>query len=191
MHAGDLVERFLGAMPASDDADARMAAAREVLQGLAGDVATLAAALEYLPGTGGNARQAFFRAPDLSLLKVSFPDGRRTPPHDHGTWAAILVLAGAEKNTLYRRDADGGLRRISEVVLEPGTVLTLRADTVHVAEGLGSAPTLGLHVYGADVLGVARHMWDPDTLQAEALDWDRYESFARRATAAAAAPAGH
>ncbi|NIQ97633.1 MAG: cysteine dioxygenase, partial [Desulfuromonadales bacterium] len=48
---------------------------------------------------------------DLSLLKVRFPPGRRTPPHDHGTWATILVFSGTEKNTLYRADGEG-LRRV-------------------------------------------------------------------------------
>lgn len=190
MHVRELVERFTHGVPDAADADARMAGARAVLESLAGDIDALADAMAYIPGIGGNARQAFYRAPDLSLLKVAFPDGRRTPPHDHGTWAAILVLSGAEKNTLYRRGDDGQLRRVSEVVLEPGSVITLRRDTVHVAEGLGDTPTIGLHVYGADVLATERYMWDPDTLEAQPLDWGRYEDLARRATAAAGAPLG-
>ena len=150
---------------------------------------SVAEALSYLSGTGGNAYQAFYRAPDLSLLKVSFPAGRRTPPHDHGTWAMILVLSGKEKNTLYRPDAQGRLTRVSEVVLERGSVLPMRADVVHVAECLGNEAAVGLHVYGANVLGgTTRYMWDPDTLERQPLDWVKYEGLAKRASAAASAP---
>ena len=62
-----------------------MAAMREVLESLRSDVAEIEHALSYVSGTGGNARQVFYRSPDLTLLKVRFPNGRRTPPHDHGT----------------------------------------------------------------------------------------------------------
>ena len=184
MHASQLVASFSNAAQSADP----MGAAKTVMEGLASDIDAVRTALDYLPGTGGNARQAFFRAPELSLLKVSFPNGRRTPPHNHGTWALILVLCGREKNTLYRRDDSGRLKRVSEVILEPGAILPMRAEAVHVAEGLGSEPALGLHVYGADVLGVSRSMWDPESLEEHPLDWSKYEGFAQRATAAEHAP---
>ncbi len=172
---------------ARESADA-MGSIREVLEGLRGEVAALEAALAYVPGTGGNANQVFYRAPDLTLLKVCFPNGRRTPPHDHGTWATILLLSGAEKNTLYRRD-NGSLRKAGEVTLTPGAILPMRADTVHVAESLGDTPAVGLHVYGGDILGLPRRMWNPQTLEEHALNWTQYEIFARTASLAAGAPA--
>ncbi|MCB1740179.1 MAG: cysteine dioxygenase family protein [Gammaproteobacteria bacterium] len=184
MQPAELVALLSEAARASDP----MAAVRGVLESLKDDLDAVQRALAYLPGTGGNANQAFYRASDLSLLKVSFPNGRRTPPHNHGTWATILLLSGREKNTLYRREPDGSLRRVSEVVLEPGSILPMRAEAVHVAEGLGDQPAIGLHVYGANVLGVARSMWDPDTLEEHALDWGRYEELAQRATRADSAP---
>ena len=185
MHAHDLVARFAAATQSADP----MAGAREVIEDLRNDLDGVAAALSYLTGTGGNAHQAFYRSPTLSLLKVSFPAGRRTPPHDHGTWAMILVLSGKEKNTLYRRDENGALKRVSEVTLEAGSVLPMLGEAVHVAECIGDEPAIGLHVYGANVLGgTERHMWDPDTLEAHPLDWSRYEDFAQRAMAAPGAP---
>ena len=161
---------------------------RAVLEGLRDDVAEIEAALSYIPGIGGNARQVFYRAPDLTLLKVCFPNGRRTPPHDHGTWAMILVLSGEEKNTLYRRE-NGKLRKASEVTLARAEILPMRADTVHVAECLGDQPTIGLHVYGGDIFALPRRMWNPETLEEHALDWTLYENFARIASKAASAPA--
>ena len=102
MTVAELVARMTEAAGSGDP----QAAVRAELEALKGDLAGLAETLAYLPGTGGNANQAFFRAPNLSLLKVSFPNGRRTPPHNHGTWANILLLSGSEKNTIYRRTAD-------------------------------------------------------------------------------------
>ena len=114
--------------------------------------------LAYISGVGGNARQVFYRSPNLTMLKVCFPNGRRTPPHDHGTWATILLLSGEEKNTLYRRE-NGRLRRVGEVTLTRGDILPMPAETVHVAECLGGKPTIGLHVYGGDIMGeVPRHV---------------------------------
>jgi len=169
-------------------ADKPMLAARDLLNELATQRNQLAEQLEYLSGTGGNALQAFYRTPNLSLLKVSFPAGRRTPPHNHGTWAAILLLSGREQNTLYRRDSNGKLSVSGEKLLEPGSVLIMPADIIHVAECLDQQPAVGLHVYGANVLGVDRQMWDPDTLQEQPLDWDLYEGLAQRASAASSAP---
>ena len=126
--------------------------------------------LAYISGVGGNARQVFYRSPNLTMLKVCFPNGRRTPPHDHGTWATILLLSGEEKNTLYRRE-NGRLRRVDEVTLTRGEILPMLAETVHVAECLGGKP-----------------MWDPQTLAEHALDWNTYETFAQAASQAPSAP---
>lgn len=164
-----------------------MPALRALMEDLRAQVEEIERALQYVSGTGGNARQVFYRSPELTLLKVCFPAGRRTPPHDHGTWAQILLLSGEEKNTLYRRE-DGTLRRAGEATLTRGSILSMRADTVHVAECLSATPATGLHVYGGDIFELRRRMWDPDTLQEHALDWQLYERFAGVASRAAGAP---
>ena len=131
-----------------------MNAVRGVLEGLRTDLGAVERALAFIPGVGGNARQVFYRAPNLTMLKVCFPCGRRTPPHDHGTWAVILDLSGREKNTLYRC-TNRGLRQASEVTLERGAILPMRAETAHVAECVGDDPAIGLHVYGGGHPGAA------------------------------------
>lgn len=183
MKVHELVARIARANESADP----MAATREVLESLRGDIARIEQALGYISGTGGNAHQVFYRSPGLTLLKVRFPAGRRTPPHDHGTWATILLLSGAEKNTLYRTD-DGVLRKAGEVTLAPGQILPMRAETAHVAECIGGQPTIGLHVYGGDIFALPRRMWNPHTLEAHPLDWALYENFARMASAAPGAP---
>jgi predicted metal-dependent enzyme (double-stranded beta helix superfamily) len=184
MKVHELVTRCALARESADP----LAAMREVLENLRERVGEIEQALSYVSGTGGNARQVFYRSPDLTLLKVRFPNGRRTPPHDHGTWASILLLAGEEKNTLYRTDG-GSLRRASEVTLTKGAILNMRAETAHVAEWLGDTPAIGLHVYGGDIFELPRRMWHPQTLEPHPLDWTLYENFARMASAATGAPA--
>ena len=180
----ELVASFAAAVSRSDP----MASARTVLEKLRDDIAEVDEALRYISGVGGNARQVFYRSTDLTLLKVCFPAGRRTPPHDHGTWATILLLSGEEKNTLYRVE-NGRLRKASEVTLKPASILSMRAEAAHVAECVGSAPTIGLHAYGGDIFELPRRMWHPQTLEAHPLDWAIYPEFARIATEAPAAPA--
>ena len=183
MKVHELVSRFA---QAGESANA-MSAVREVLEDLRGDLAAVEETLAFVSGVGGNARQVFYRSPNLTLLKVCFPNGRRTPPHDHGAWATILLLSGEEKNTLYRRD-NGSLRKAGEVTLARGSVLPMLADVAHVAECIGNSPAIGLHVYGGDILDLPRRMWNPQTLEEHPLDWTLYESFARAASDAASAP---
>ena len=183
MHASDIVF----ALKEASDGPHALQNVRRVLNDLRGRIDEVSAALDYISGIGGNANQAFYRTPELSVLKVCFPSGRRTPPHDHGSWAAILVLSGSEKNVIYRQGGDG-LEYANEAVLTPGTILTMPADAAHTVESLGDEPAIGLHVYGGDVLGVERSMWDPDTLEEHPLEWDHYEILARRASEADKAP---
>src|SRR6478609_810440 len=139
MKVHELVKSFSKAAEAAN----AMSAVREVMEGLRGNLEDVEQTLAFVSGVGGNARQVFYRSPDMTLLKVCFPNGRRTPPHDHGTWATILLLSGEEKNTLYRRE-NGTLRKASEVTLERASILSMRADTAHVAECLGDKPAIGL-----------------------------------------------
>lgn len=183
MKVHELVARFAKAGESSNP----MTAAREELDAMRNDVAAIEDALKYVSGTGGNARQVFYRSPTMTLLKVCFPAGRRTPPHSHGTWAQILLLSGEEKNTLYRNE-NGKLRKAGEATLTRGVVLPMMAETVHVAECLGKVPAIGLHVYGGDILELPRQMWNPETLEAHNLDWTVYERFAQAASSAASAP---
>jgi predicted metal-dependent enzyme (double-stranded beta helix superfamily) len=183
MQVHELVARFAKAGASGNP----MSAVREELEALRGDIDAVDNALQFVSGTGGNARQVFYRSPSLTLLKVCFPAGRRTPPHDHGAWASILLFSGEEKNTLYRTE-NGKLRKASEVTLTRGSILPMLADTVHVAECLGNVPAIGLHVYGGDILELPRRMWHPETLEAHALDLTLYESFAQAASKADSAP---
>ena len=183
MQVHELVARCVEAA----QGEGSMNAVRGVLEGLRSDLDAVEQALAFIPGVGGNARQVFYRSPNLTMLKVCFPCGRRTPPHDHGTWAVILVLSGREKNTLYRCEEEG-LSAASEVTLERGAILPMRAETAHVAECVGDEPAIGLHVYGGDILELPRRMWNPETLEEHELEGTLYETFAQAASKAVGAP---
>jgi len=144
MHASDIVF----ALKEASDGPHALQNVRRVLNDWRGRIDEVSEALDYISGIGGNANQAFYRTPELSVLKVCFPSGKRTPPHDHGSWAAILVLSGSEKNVIYRQGGDG-LEYANEAVLTPGTILTMPADAAHTVESLGDEPAIGLHVYMA------------------------------------------
>ena len=183
MKVHELVARCADAVESKDP----MNAVRKVLTDLGPELAEVERALAYISGVGGNARQVFFRSPRLFMLKARFPAGRRTPPHNHGTWATIMLLSGREKNTLYRRE-NGKLRRAGEKTLAPGEILAMRPDTVHVVECLGDEDTTGLHVYGGDILTLSRQMWHPRTLREQPLDCAKYDALARVAAKMAGAP---
>ena len=127
-------------------------------------------------------RQIFYRSPNLTMMRICFCPGLRTPPHDHSTWAAILMLTGHERNTLYRRCSRHGLDKTGEVLLKPGSVFRMNVDTIHVAECAADEPAVALHVYGGDLDYLPRRVWHPHTYEEYPMEMDRYEEFSRIAS---------
>ena len=160
MHDLDLVTDLARAAAQDDPLRATTAA----LRSHAGKVDAILEGLAFLSGLGSDPEQSFYRSPAVSFLKVKFIPGHPTPPHDHGTWAAILLLAGEERNTLYQRQADT-IREVDQIVLRPGDVLPMRPGAIHVVECASSTPTVGLHVYGGDLPIIPRSVWHPETFE--------------------------
>lgn len=79
--------------------------------------------------------------------------GKRTPPHDHTTWAVIVGVDGDEANFFYERADDrsvagkGTLRKIGEEVVRVGSGVTLLPEDIHHIE-TGATPNMHLHMYG-------------------------------------------
>ena len=177
MTLNDLVSRLATAA----EADQPLATVAACLRSLAEERDRVAAALSFLSGVGSDAEQAFYRAPNLSLLKVVFPPGRRTPPHDHGTWAAILLLSGGEVNTYWRETPGGGLEAIKTAETGPGSVSPMPEDAIHTVACAGDQPAIGLHVYGTDLVTAPRRIWDPVSFEAFSHSEARYAELAARA----------
>lgn len=89
-----------------------------------------------------------------TLYLNSLLPGKRTPAHNHETWAVIVALEGEELNKVYRREDDGRdpafaeLAVAREVIVKPGTPIEFLGDDLHSIQVDGSTPTLHFHLYG-------------------------------------------
>lgn len=89
----------------------------------------------------------------LALYLMVMRKGKRTPVHDHQTWACIAAVEGAETNELYRavvRDPARGVgivERLGTAVVRPGEGLALLGDDVH-AVAIDDDMIRHLHLYG-------------------------------------------
>jgi predicted metal-dependent enzyme (double-stranded beta helix superfamily) len=103
----------------------------------------------------------------LAVFAVSWLPSRGTPPHDHGTWAVIVGVDGAEKNVFWERADDRSrpgyaeLRRIGEKLADRGDVVAMPAGAIHSVVNESDGVTLSLHVYGKHVNHTERSQFDP------------------------------
>jgi len=79
-------------------------------------------------------------------------------------WAVIGVYAGEEVNRLYQR-SPRGLEEHRARVVSRRQVLTLDDQAIHSVENPRRERTAGLHVYGGDIVGIARSAWGPDGVE--------------------------
>lgn len=104
----------------------------------------------------------------LAVFAFSWLPNRGTPPHDHGTWAAVAGVVGPEWNTFWRRLDDGTrpgiakLDRIGAKMFLPGEVLAMPTGTIHQVWNQTDAVTVSLHIYGMHINHAGRSQFDPD-----------------------------
>lgn len=103
----------------------------------------------------------------FSVVSFVWGPGQRTPVHDHTVWGLIGMLRGAERCQRWKREADGRLAPDGgEEVLQPGQVdaVSPTIGDIHVvANALADRPSISIHVYGANIGAVRRHVFDPAT----------------------------
>nr|WP_319016926.1 cysteine dioxygenase [Diaphorobacter aerolatus] len=108
-----------------------------------------------------------YRAPDSRFSVVSFVwgPGQKTPIHDHTVWGLIGMLRNAETSQAFDRDeGTGTLTATEQVRLEPGDVECVSptvGDIHQVANAFDDRVSISIHVYGADIGQVRRHVFDP------------------------------
>jgi predicted metal-dependent enzyme (double-stranded beta helix superfamily) len=107
----------------------------------------------------------------LSIVSFIWGPGQKTPVHDHLTWGIVGGLRGEERETTYRKRSGGGYEITGSGVLLPGqtTAVSPAIGDVHeVANNLGDRASISIHVYGANIGRVQRHVFDPASGAAKA-----------------------
>jgi predicted metal-dependent enzyme (double-stranded beta helix superfamily) len=88
----------------------------------------------------------------FTVQTVAFSPGVVSTIHNHGTWGAIAILKGQEKNTFWRRsshpDFPDKIEKTGEIILSPGDIISLTPDAIHSVEAIGDEPTVTFNLYG-------------------------------------------
>lgn len=102
----------------------------------------------------------------FSVVSFVWGPGQKTPVHDHTVWGLVGQLRGAERETSFVRGDDGRLTTTGEAVLNPGEVAAVSptiGDIHVVANDVPDQASISIHVYGANIGAVARHVFVPET----------------------------
>ena len=93
--------------------------------------------------------------------------GHITPVHDHTVWGLVGVLRGAEKCEEYERAGERQpMRKTGEHIIEPGGIdaVSPTVGDIHtVSNALADRPSISIHVYGANIGAVKRHVYVRET----------------------------
>jgi predicted metal-dependent enzyme (double-stranded beta helix superfamily) len=152
------VERCRDALHTGDPSATVAELLREALR----DRQEVAAAVKAWREKGGGEYGAIHRAADLTILHASVPPGVESPRHEHTMWAVIGVYEGQEDNTFYRL-GDGGIEEVGAASIREGEARVLPDDTIHRIANHQPTQLQAIHVYGGDLLGAERSMWDDVT----------------------------
>jgi predicted metal-dependent enzyme (double-stranded beta helix superfamily) len=102
----------------------------------------------------------------FSVVSFVWGPGQATPVHDHTVWGLIGMLRGRELSQAYAYDPEGRLQPQGEAVsLNPGQVQAVspRLGDIHrVANAHGDRVSISIHVYGANIGTVQRHVYAED-----------------------------
>lgn len=164
----DFVRAMTRLVERTDDEAALVTGARPLLARLIADDA-------WLPDEFARPDAQFYRQYLLhcdalerfSVVSFVWGPGQATPIHDHTVWGLVGVMRGAERCRRYERSADGGVRAASdEQVLSRGDIDAVSptlGDLHTVANALADRPSVSIHVYGANIGAVRRHVFDAAT----------------------------
>jgi predicted metal-dependent enzyme (double-stranded beta helix superfamily) len=119
----------------------------------------------------GGGSYVLHRGPGLLVTSVIWGPGAHAAPHDHHTWGMIGVMGNAIQETRFRRvddrDRESYARLLQDrtVSVKPGEVSLLipEVDDIHQMDNVTDRPTVEIHVYGADLVGLERCQYDLET----------------------------
>jgi len=101
----------------------------------------------------------------FSVVSFVWGPGQKTPVHDHTVWGMVGMMRGAELCRRFELSAAGQpMRAGAPVRLLPGQVdrVSPRIGDIHeVANAYDDRISISIHVYGANIGAVKRHVYDP------------------------------
>ena len=101
----------------------------------------------------------------VSVVSFVWGPGQKTPVHDHTVWGVIGILRGAERCEEFRAH-EGRMVADGDHLLEPGQVDAVSptlGDIHRVSNALEDRVSISVHVYGANIGKVRRHVFDTET----------------------------
>ena len=102
----------------------------------------------------------------FSVVSFVWGPGQTTPIHDHTVWGLIGMLRGAETGQRFDVGGDGSLVPGATDLLEHGDVDVVSptlGDIHKVSNAHEDRTSISIHVYGANIGAVDRHVYDLDT----------------------------
>lgn len=103
----------------------------------------------------------------FSVVSFVWGPGHSTPIHDHTVWGLVGVLRGAERCEEYERAGeDQPMRKTGEHRIEPGGIdaVSPAVGDIHtVSNALADRASISIHVYGANIGAVSRHVYVRET----------------------------
>jgi len=103
----------------------------------------------------------------FSVVSFVWGPGQKTPVHDHTVWGMVGVMRGAESCEEFGlQPATGRLLSKGMHELRSGGIdlVSPRVGDIHrVSNALADRASVSIHVYGANIGAVKRHVYEPDT----------------------------
>ena len=100
----------------------------------------------------------------FSVVSFVWGPGQCTPVHDHTVWGLIGMLRGEEAEQRYDLDPHSGqIVATGRHTLRPREVAAVSpaiGDVHEVRNALIDRPSISIHVYGANIGAVHRHVFD-------------------------------
>jgi 3-mercaptopropionate dioxygenase len=103
----------------------------------------------------------------FSVVSFVWGPGQKTPVHDHTVWGLVGMMRGAEEARRFSHIGPGKPMAAGDTErLLPGQVDRVSptvGDIHEVSNALADRPSISIHVYGANIGAVSRHVFDPAT----------------------------
>lgn len=145
-----------------------------LLAALKPELATLVARDDWLPDELAQPHPEYYRQYLLhadalgrfSVVSFVWGPGQQTPVHDHTVWGLVGVLRGEELSQPFALDAHGVPQATGEAErLKAGDVTAVSpaiGDVHRVSNAFADRVSISIHVYGANIGTVHRHVFTPD-----------------------------